>query len=50
MCVCGASIMGLLMLSASQNTHIKIRVEGDGATEVLEKLAGLVTRRFDEDC
>ena len=46
--VCGSSIMGLLMLSASMNTAIKIAVKGDNAKGVLDDLVALVERRFDE--
>jgi len=49
MSVCGSSIMGLLMLSASLDTHIRIAVKGDDASAVLEELVGLVERRFDEE-
>lgn len=48
--VCGSSIMGLLMLSASQNTDIHIRVEGARADDILQELVMLVEHRFDEDC
>jgi phosphocarrier protein len=47
--VCGSSIMGLLMLSASIETCIRIAVTGDGAQAVLDELAGLVERRFGEE-
>lgn len=47
--VCGSSIMGLLMLSASINTEIKIRTEGEGAEEMLNTLESLICRRFDEE-
>jgi phosphocarrier protein HPr len=47
--VCGTSIMGLLMLSASQNTAVIIRVSGEGADVALNELSGLIERRFDED-
>ena len=47
--VCGSSIMGLLMLSASIDTSIRIAVEGAAAEEVLAALAALVERRFDEE-
>jgi phosphocarrier protein HPr len=47
--VCGSSIMGLLMLSASINTAIKISVSGENAEGVLNELVALVSRRFDED-
>lgn len=48
--VCGSSIMGLLMLSASQNTEIHIKVEGARAEDILQELILLVEHRFDEDC
>ena len=49
MSVCGTSIMGLLMLSASIHTHVRIVAEGPGASGALEELAGLIERRFDEE-
>ena len=49
MSVCGSSIMGLLMLSASLDTQIRIVVKGDNAPETLEELVGLVERHFDEE-
>lgn len=50
MCVCGSSIMGLLMLSASIDTHIRIAVTGDSADTDLDALVNLVEeRRFDEE-
>lgn len=49
MSVCGSSIMGLLMLSASRSTQIRVTVEGEGAQETLDKISGLVARRFDEE-
>lgn len=48
--VCGSSIMGLLMLSASQHSQIHLRVEGERAEDVLQELALLVEQKFDEDC
>jgi phosphocarrier protein len=45
----GTSIMGLLMLSASQNTAITITTSGEGADAALAELAALVERLFDED-
>ena len=47
--VCGSSIMGLLMLSASLNTAIRISVKGDNAEGILNDLVALVERRFDEE-
>ena len=49
MSVCGSSIMGLLMLSASLDTQIRIVVTGDNAPAALEELVSLVERRFDEE-
>jgi len=47
--VCGSSIMGLLMLSASINTNIRIVTEGEGAQETLHDLATLIESRFGEE-
>ncbi len=49
MSVCGTSIMGLLMLSASKDTHIRIVVKGENAPATLEELVNLIERRFDEE-
>jgi phosphocarrier protein HPr len=46
--VAGSSIMGLLMLSAGENSQIRILAEGAGAAEIVQALAELVERRFDE--
>jgi phosphocarrier protein len=46
--VCGTSIMGLMMLGAAMGDSIVIHVEGDGAGEALERLAGLVETGFGE--
>ena len=45
----GSSIMGLLMLSASQKTSIKISAKGDDAEQAVQALAALVENLFDED-
>ncbi|MFN7113861.1 MAG: HPr family phosphocarrier protein [Alphaproteobacteria bacterium] len=47
--VCGTSIMGLLMLSASLDTSIRIVATGDGAESAVAALEDLVARRFDEE-
>ena len=47
--VTGASIMGLLMLSASIDTYINISVRGNDAERALAVLSGLVERGFDEE-
>ncbi len=48
-CVCGTSIMGLMMLGAAKGDSIVIRVTGDDADEALQKLAQLVECGFDEE-
>lgn len=48
--VCGDSIMGLLMLAASQGTTIDVETEGPQAKELAEALEQLVKNRFDEAC
>lgn len=47
--VSGASIMGLLMLSASIDTSIRISAVGEGADAAVAALEDLVSRRFDEE-
>jgi phosphocarrier protein len=47
--VCGSSIMGLLMLSASIDTSVRITAGGNNAEAVLAALEDLVSRRFDEE-
>lgn len=49
MVVCGSSIMGLLMLSASITTQVRITSEGEGAEKILNDLVSLIGRRFDEE-
>lgn len=46
----GKSIMGLMMLAASQGTVIKVTAEGDGADAALEQLSKLVNSGFEADC
>lgn len=48
--VCGDSIMGLLMLAASQGTTIDVETKGPQAKELAEALEQLVKNRFDEAC
>ena len=47
--VSGASIMGLLMLSASKDCCIRIIATGPDAQTAVTALADLVSRRFDEE-
>ncbi|WP_342592005.1 HPr family phosphocarrier protein [Jiella sonneratiae] len=49
MAVGGLSIMGLLMLAASQGTTIEVAADGPEAKEVLDALEALVANRFGED-
>jgi phosphocarrier protein HPr len=46
---CGDSIMGLLMLVASQGTQVDIQTEGAQAHELLNALGELIANRFGED-
>lgn len=45
----GTSIMGLMMLTASQGTSITVTATGPQAEAALAALAALVASKFDED-
>ena len=45
----GKSILGLLLLAASQGTHITVAVCGEDEEAAFEAVQGLVERRFDEE-
>jgi phosphocarrier protein HPr len=45
----GKSIMGVLMLVASQGTRITVRTRGNDAKEALASLAELIHSKFGED-
>jgi phosphocarrier protein len=47
--VSGLSIMGLMMLAASQGSKIEVAASGRQATQAVDALAGLVTGKFEED-
>lgn len=47
--VCGTSIMGLMMLAASQGCHIRVSASGREAKEALEALSALVAGKFGEE-
>ena len=45
----GKSILGILLLAASQGTRIVIAVEGEDEKEAFAAVEDLITRRFDEE-
>lgn len=45
----GKSIMGIMMLAASQGTNLLLKAEGKDAEEALSALTSLVNNRFDEE-
>lgn len=44
----GKSIMGVMMLAASQGTTLKISATGDDADAALSEIVGLINSRFGE--
>lgn len=47
--VSGLSIMGLMMLAASQGSEIEVTAGGPQAAQAVDALAGLVAGKFEED-
>ena len=45
----GKSILGLLLLAASQGTAITVAVSGEDEEAAFAAVEGLVERKFDED-
>jgi phosphocarrier protein HPr len=45
----GKSIMGVMMLAASNGSSITVHAEGDDAKEAIDKLEQLIKDRFGED-
>ncbi|MDJ0805420.1 MAG: HPr family phosphocarrier protein [Gammaproteobacteria bacterium] len=45
----GKSIMGVMMLAASQGSSLDVEVSGEDETEALEALERLINDRFGED-
>jgi phosphocarrier protein HPr len=43
------SILGVLLLAASQGTELTIRCEGDDEAECIEAVSTLIANRFDEE-
>ncbi|MFM7141990.1 MAG: HPr family phosphocarrier protein [Alphaproteobacteria bacterium] len=44
----GKSIMGLMMLGASQGTDIEVEAEGEDAEQALDAIGALIEARFNE--
>ena len=44
----GKSIMGVMMLSASQNTVIQILAEGEDESQAIDEIEALINNRFGE--
>jgi phosphotransferase system HPr (HPr) family protein len=44
----GKSIMGLMMLAATQGTTMTITIEGEDAESAMHDIVGLFENRFDE--
>jgi phosphocarrier protein HPr len=45
----GKSIMGVMMLAASQNSVITLSAEGEDEQIAMQKIAALISDRFGED-
>jgi phosphotransferase system HPr (HPr) family protein len=45
----GKSIMGVMMLAASQDSTVTITVDGEEETEAMEEIEKLFANRFDEE-
>ncbi|MEN8167208.1 MAG: HPr family phosphocarrier protein [Pseudomonadota bacterium] len=45
----GKSIMGVMMLAASQGSTLEVEISGEDETEALMALEGLINDRFGED-
>ena len=45
----GKSILGILLLAASEGTRIVISVEGDDEKDAFAAVEDLIARRFDEE-
>lgn len=46
----GKSILGVMMLAASQGTNLNLIASGNDETEAIQQLSSLVEDRFGEDC
>jgi phosphocarrier protein len=43
------SIMGVMMLAASQGTELKLEINGEDEQQCVDAIVGLIENRFDED-
>jgi len=43
------SILGVLLLAASQGTRLTVRCEGEDEAECIQAVAGLIADRFEEE-
>lgn len=43
------SIMGVMMLAASQGTELKLEINGEDEQQCTDAIVGLIENRFDED-
>lgn len=43
------SILGILLLAASQGSQVTIRCEGEDEAEAMEAVTSLISNRFDEE-
>ena len=48
-CVNGKSIMGIMMLAASQGSEMVLRADGCDESEAMSALVDLINNRFGED-
>lgn len=49
MIVSGLSIMGLMMLSASKGTTIKVTISGDDEQQAMQEITKLIDNKFGEE-
>ena len=45
----GKSIMGVMMLAASQGTKVKVRAEGGDEEEAIREIEALIAEKFGEE-
>ena len=45
----GKSIMGVLMLAAAQGMRVKVRCDGEDATQCLSEISALIANKFGEN-